>query len=164
MNVQNPRYAVFLSGLALATSAHGFRTCDTPDSQAYVASTRYVVGEIEFDGETGIAAGTETNYNYSNELADGGSECHVTYELSGSYVPGVEVFVLDATRTNYSPSCPSSSFEIDYPASRMYAMQMEFNEGGVALVSSADSGELVARGSWHAGRAMYKTPETCTIF
>lgn len=157
--------AVLLAGLAVtAADTWAFRSCQQPDSDAWAAATRYVVGEIDFDSETGRAAGTETTYNYANQYGEGVNECHVTYELSGSYVPGVEVFVLDATRTNYSPSCPPREFEIEYPPSRLYAMQMEFGDGGLAVVSSADSGEFLARGTWHEGRAMYKTDETCTIF
>lgn len=150
--------------LGWAQAASGFRTCDMPDSHAWSAATHYTVGEIAFDATTGTASGTETRYNYSNDTSQGGGECHVTYELTGTYDVGVEVFTLDATRTNYSESCAPALLGAEYPASRLYALQMAFSEDGTALVSSAASGEMLASGSWQAGRAVYKTAEDCTIF
>ncbi|MEE4143460.1 MAG: hypothetical protein V2I26_01560 [Halieaceae bacterium] len=153
-------------GLALiwASGASGFRTCETQGSDAWSASTRYTVGELTFDDATGYASGTETFYNYSNSYAAGPGECHVTYELSGSYVPGVEVFVLNATRTNYSDSCPHSLLRIEYPETLSHSFQMAYADDGSAVVNSADSGELVAGGSWQPGRAVFKTGEQCSIF
>lgn len=150
--------------LLWASSASGFRTCETADSDAWSATTRYTVGELAFDDITGSASGTETFYNYSNAYATGAGECHVTYELSGSYVPGVEVFVLNATRTNYSDTCPAGLLRIEYPATLSHSFQMQYESDGSALVNSADSGELLAGGSWQPGRAVYKTGEQCTIF
>jgi hypothetical protein len=148
----------------LVANANAFRTCDIADSHAYTAVTRYTVGEIDFDGASGLAAGTETTYNYANAAGGSTSECHVTYELHGNYVPGVEVFVLAATRSNYSPSCSSRGFELEYPADRLYSLQLEIDDVGRTVVSSADSGEFIARGSWGAGRAVYKTDEKCSYF
>jgi hypothetical protein len=160
-------YLVIVTAVALlwTTSASAFRSCEIPDSHAYRAFTRYVVGEIAFDESAGSANGTETTYNYTNQLVDGFSECHVTYELSGSYVPGQQgVFVLDATRTNFSDTCPSRFVEIQYPESRLYAFQARFGDDGHLVVSVAGSGEFLADGNWAAGRALYKTEEKCTIF
>jgi len=154
------------SGLALiwASSASAFRTCETQDSDAWSASTRYTVGELSFDDATGSASGTETFYNYSNTYAAESGECHVTYELAGSYVAGVEVFVLNATRTNYSDSCPPALLRIEYPETLSHSFQMEYASVGSAVVNSADSGEQLAGGSWQPGRAVYKTGEKCSIF
>ncbi|MBK6511134.1 MAG: hypothetical protein IPG06_18000 [Haliea sp.] len=96
------RILLYLGGFLIVLSANtvaAFRNCNTQDSDAWSASTRYTVGEISFDAASGLASGTETNYNYSNAHADGIGECHVTYELSGTYVPVVEVFVLNARRS-----------------------------------------------------------------
>ncbi len=152
--------------LALVWSANGsaFRNCGTQDSEAWMAATRYTVGELAFDDTTGFASGTETFYNYSNAYESGTGECHVTYELSGSYVPGVEVFVLSATRTNYSSSCPPALLHIEYPPTMTHSFQMEYAVDGSAVVNSADSGEPVAGGSWQPGKAVYKTGEQCSIF
>ena len=159
------RYALLVApALVLAAETHAFRSCGTDVGNAYSAATRYTVGEIDFDDTSGLAAGTETTYNYSNSAGDTATECHVTYELSGTYVPGVEVFVLDATRTNYSPSCPSRNLDMEYPPNRLYSLQLELNDGGRARVSLADNGEVFAQGSWGAGRAVYKTEEHCTYF
>ncbi|MCB1731016.1 MAG: hypothetical protein KDI21_11115 [Halieaceae bacterium] len=150
--------------LGWMSGASGFRSCDIADSYAWSASTHYTVGEIAFDAVTGTASGTETRYNFSNDASDGAGECHVTYELTGTYDVGVEVFTLDATRTNYSESCAPALLGVEYPQSRLYALQMAFGEDGTARVSSAASGEMLASGSWQAGRAVYKTPEECTLF
>jgi hypothetical protein len=147
-----------------AAGANAFRNCDVSESYAWSASTHYTVGEIAFDGITGTASGTETRYNFSNHATAGSGECHVTYELSGTYDAVVEVFTLDATRSNYSDSCPPELLGAQYPPSRLYALQMAFSEDGSARVSSAASGQLLASGSWESGRAVYKTPEECEIF
>ena len=150
--------------LVWASTAAGFRNCETEESAAWSASTRYTVGELAFDDATGSASGTETFYNYSNTYAAGAGECHVTYELSGSYVAGVEVFVLNATRTNHSDSCPPALLRIEYPETLSHSFQMEYENDGTAMINSAESGELVAGGSWQPGRAVYKTGEQCSIF
>ena len=150
--------------LLLAANANAFRSCDIGDSHAYSAATRYTVGEIDFDDASGLAAGTDTTYNFTNAGSETATECHVTYELTGNYVPGVEVFVLDGTRTNYSPSCPSRSLNTEYPPNRFYSLQLEVDNRGRARVSLADSGEVIALGSWGAGRAVYKTEEKCSYF
>jgi hypothetical protein len=155
-----------LAGFALlwASGADAFRTCLTQDSDAWSASTRYTVGELAFDDTTGLVTCTETFYNYSNTYDTGASECHVTYELTGSYVPGAEVFVLDASRSNYSESCPPALLRIEYPATLSHSFQMKPAEDGSAVVSSADSDAYLAEGSWQPGRAYFKTGEQCTIF
>jgi hypothetical protein len=144
--------------------AAAFRTCDVENSHAYAASTQYVVGEIAFDQMTGLASGTKTIYNYANQDAAGFTECHVTYELSGSYTPGAEMFVLDGRRTNYSAACPSKLVDLEYPTDLTYSLQMTFGANGTSTVSVADSGEFLASGSWEAGMTVYKTSESCTIF
>lgn len=151
-------------GLVLAGNAQGFRNCNTQDSHAWSAATRYTVAELDFDETTGSVTGTETIYNYSNAFSDGNSECHVTYELNGSYVPGVEVFIVDGRRTNYSDSCPGELLRVEFPAAVLHSMQMEYTEDGSAVVKTADSGEFLAYGSWEPGKATYKTGEQCAIF
>jgi len=151
--------AVLWHGGALA-----FRSCDTENSQAFSAATQYTVGELVFDQLTGTASGTKTIYNFANHYGDGRAECHITYELSGSYGAGSGTFVLDAKRTNFSTGCPQELIANDYPPDRTYALQMNFSESGAADVNYADNGELLARGSWEHGRTVYKTGEACTIF
>ncbi len=157
---------ILLSLLVLASAgpASGFRNCAAQDSEAWSASTRYTVGELAFDDITGRASGTETIYNYSNAYDSGPGECHVTYELSGSYVPGVEVFVLSGTRSNYSDSCPPALLRIEYPSDLLLSFQVRPAPDGTAVVSSADSGAYMADGSWQPGKAVYKTGEICSIF
>lgn len=154
------------TGLSLlwAGNAAAFRNCGVDDSAAWSATTRYAVGELDFDDTTGLASGTETIYNYSNTDQDGFGECHVTYELSGSYVPGVEVFVLSASRSNYSPTCPPALLGSQYPANMQHAFQMQHTEDGAAELNSADNGDFLAEGSWQSGKAFYKTGERCSIF
>ncbi len=156
--------AVISATLLWPAAAAAFRNCQIENSDAYLASTRYVVGEIEFDAVTGEASGTKTIYNYSNRRQDAFQECHVTYELSGSYSAGSGMFVLDARRTNFSQECPRDMIAETYPADRTYALQIDFDHSGSAAVSLADNGELFAQGSWEAGRTVYKTAETCTVF
>ncbi len=144
--------------------ASAFRNCGNEDSEAWSAATRYTVGELAFDDTTGLASGTETIYNYSNAYDTRLGECHVTYELSGSYVPGVEVFVLNGTRSNYSETCPPELLRIEYPADLLLSFQMEPAQDGSAVVSSADSGAHLADGSWQPGKAVFKTGEHCSIF
>mgnify|MGYP001826845049 FL=1 len=140
--------------------AHAFRACDSAYGDAYTAST-YTVGEFEFDFVTGLASGTQTTYNHPLAEAAGFSECHVTYALSGSYAPGSGTFVLEGERSSYSADCPANLIDADYPASRYIALQVLFLEDGSSEVSAADSGELVARGSWRPGQAHFKTEESC---
>ena len=158
--------AILVSSALLVVSgpASGFRNCGTEDSDAWSAATRYTVGEFAFDDTTGLASGTETIYNYSNIYDSHKGECHVTYELSGSYVPGVEVFVLNGTRSNYSDTCPPELLRSEYPADLLLSFQMQPAQDGSAVVSSADSGAHFAEGFWQPGKAMFKTGEHCSIF
>lgn len=150
--------------LTWASSASAFRNCETQDSDAWSASTRYTVGELAFDDTTGIASGTETIYNYSNTYAPGMGECHVTYELSGSYVAGVEVFVLSATRSNFSDSCPPALLSVEYPETKVHSFQMAHAQDGSAVLNNGDNGDFLADGSWQPGKAVFKTGESCSIF
>jgi hypothetical protein len=153
-----------LAAVTWSPAGAAFRNCEVENSHAWSASTRYMVGEIEFDPISGRASGTKTFYNYANHYENGADECHVTYELSGSYAPGSGTFVLEARRTNLSRTCPPGLVERDYPEDATYAFQMDFTPGGSAAINRADSGELLARGSWEDGRTVYKTGETCTVF
>lgn len=150
--------------LVEAGPASAFRNCGTENSEAWSAATRYTVGELAFDDTTGLASGTETIYNFSNSYETHIGECHVTYELSGSYVPGVEVFVLSGTRSNYSDTCPPELLRIEYPTDLLLSFQMQPAQDGSAVVSRADSGENFAEGSWQPGKAVFKTGEHCSIF
>lgn len=157
-------YVVLALNCSWAPGANGFRTCDQENSEAFSASTQYVVGEISFNRDTGIASGTETTYNYANRAFEGFSQCHVTYELSGSYESSTETFILDARRTAHSSTCPDFLIDLEYPSDQTYALQMTFDSGGASAVHRADSGEFLAYGSWEGGRTNYKTDEKCTIF
>lgn len=148
----------------LPTQASAFRACESENSEAYTASTQYVVGEIDFDPITGMASGTETTYNHSNTTFRDVGECHVTYELSGSFESASGTLVLDARRTNHSAACPPEYIATDYPAERLYALLIELAGDGSTQVHLADSGELIAQGEWKAGSTAYRTPETCTMF
>ena len=160
------RAILIVSSLTLiwSGSASGFRNCGTGDSDAWAASTSYTVGELSFDDITGLASGTETIYNYSNTYAATVGECHVTYELAGSYVPGVEVFVLSATRTNFSETCPPGLLHTEYPETMAYNFQMAPEADGSAVLNSGDNGDFLADGSWQPGKAVFKTGEQCSIF
>lgn len=147
-----------------AGEVSAFRNCAAEYSDAWSAATRYTVGELAFDDTTGLASGTETIYNYSNDYPSGAGECHVTYELSGNYVPGVEVFVLAATRSNYSDTCPSELLTVEYPAITLHTFQIEHAEDGTAVFNSGDNGAYLADGFWQPGKAVYKTGEQCSIF
>jgi hypothetical protein len=149
-----------VSGGAHSGGAHAFRACDNAYGDAFTAST-YTVGELEFDPVTGLATGTQTTYNHPLAEAAGFSECHVTYALSGSYTPVAGTFVLDGERSSYSADCPSHLIDADYPASRYIDLQMVFLEDGSSEVAAADSGELLARGSWRPGQTHFKTKESC---
>ena len=144
--------------------ASAFRTCDIENSYAFSATTQYMVGEIIFDWHDGSASGTKTIYNYANETEEGDSECHVTYELTGSYSPGSGTFVLDAHRTNASTACSLELLGSAYPEDRTYSFQMEFAGDGTVEVHHADNGDLFAEGSFENGKTVYKTPERCSIF
>lgn len=158
------------AGLAIVLTACflpealAFRNCAAEDSSAYAAATQYLVGELEFDAETASASGTQTIYNFANYYGEQGGECHVTYEFSGSYNPGSEIFVLSGDRSNYSPGCPQSLIEHSYPQQLNFDLQMRFNTDGSSLVQLADNGEVLANGSWSNGRTVYKTGEDCTLF
>ena len=155
---------VLVVSFAAAKNALAFRSCDAENSDAYTASTQYVVGEIAFDPITGIASGTETTYNHSNTAFEDFGECHVTYELSGSFESASGTLVLDARRTNHSAACPPDFIAVDYPAERLYALLIELGGDGSTLVHLADNGELIAQGEWSPGSTAYRTPETCTMF
>jgi hypothetical protein len=166
INVMTSRKSIFLAGgiaLAWAGGASGFRNCDMQDSDSWSAATSYMVGELSFDEVTGLASGTETLYNHSNTYVTG-EECHVTYELEGNYVPGSEVFVLSATRSSYSESCPPELLEAQYPANLQRNFQMAFAADGSARLNSADNGDFLAEGSWQRGSTTYKTGERCSMF
>jgi len=150
--------------LVAARPASGFRNCEAENSDAWAASTRYTVGELTFDEVTGLASGTETVYNYSNTYETGAAECHVTYELTGNYVAGVDVFVLAARRSNFSDSCPTAVLRSDYPPDLLLSFQLAHRDDGSAVLNQADSGEYLAAASWEPGRAVYKTGEQCSIF
>ncbi|MBK6741144.1 MAG: hypothetical protein IPG64_26475 [Haliea sp.] len=139
------RILLYLGGFLIVLSANtvaAFRNCNTQDSDAWSASTRYTVGEISFDAASGLASGTETNYNYSNAHADGIGECHVTYELSGTYVPVVEVFVLNARRSNHSDTCSDALLRVEYPSDRFHNLQVEQAPDGTAVVNNAGNGDF----------------------
>jgi hypothetical protein len=141
-----------------------FRSCAQENSDAYTASTQYVVGEIAFDPDTGNASGTETTYNHSNTSTTEPGECHVTYELTGSFESASGTLVMDARRTNHSISCSPEIIEASYPPERLYALLIELGGDGRARVHLADNGELIAQGEWSSGSTAYRTRETCTIF
>lgn len=152
------------SCLLWADAAGAFRSCDTANSKAFAAFTRYTVGELAFDATTGMAGGTETTYSYSNRAFEGFTECHVTYELSGNYEPVSKTFLLDARRSNHSSACPDALIDIQYPDQAVYAFQVIIPDSGNPVVLLADSGEFFASATWSDGRTAYKTNESCTIF
>ena len=156
--------ALYLAAAIGPWPAAAFRNCDVENSYAYLASTQYTVEEIEFDPVTAWASGTRTIYNYSNRQDHSFEECHVTYELSGSYAAGSGTFVMEGRRTNYSRACPPEMITETYPPALAYALQVDFGGDGATVVNLADNGDTLARGSWEAGRTVYKTPETCTLF
>lgn len=150
--------------LLCSPGAFAFRNCAAENSDAFSASTQYIVGEIAFDPDTGWASGTETTYNHSNRGFEGHTECHVTYELSGVFEATSGTLVLDGHRTNHSTSCSTEMIGALYPTERSYAIQIEFIGDGSTRVLFADSGELLARGDWSSGSTAYRTRETCDIF
>lgn len=156
--------AVFLISVLLSGRVAAFRTCEAENSHAYAASTQYTVAEIVFDEVTGLSSGTRTIFNYANQDGVGFTECHVTYELSGSYTPVAETFVFEGRRTNYSPACPLTLLEAEYPAYLRYSLQMNFAADGTSQVNIADNDEFLANGSWESGHTVYKTDENCSIF
>lgn len=141
-----------------------FRTCASENSEAYTASTQYVIGEIAFDSTTGLATGTETTYNHSNAGFQEFGECHVTYELTGSFESASGTLVLDARLTNHSATCPADFIAADYPDERLYALSIELAVDGSTQVHLADNGELLAQGEWSPGSTAYRTEETCSMF
>ena len=156
--------STLIFSLPWVNPAAAFRVCDTDNSYAFSAATQYTVGEITFDDTTGLVSGTETTYNYTNRDLEGLSECHITYEFSGIVESGSGTFVIDAQRTNYSPSCPDDLIDIKYPSQRRQVLQIKFETDGSSEVRSADSGELLTNAEWETGRVAYSTPEKCTIF
>ena len=158
------RLLPLLAAMLFADAALAFRSCDLENSEAFEARTRYVVGEIDFDAVTGAAGGTETTYNYSNRGEAGFTECHVTYELSGSYEPVSRTFLLNARRSNHSSVCPASLIKFRYPDELVYSLQVSFADDGEPVVLQAASGQFFAEATWSEGRTAYKTGEECTIF
>lgn len=141
-----------------------FRTCHSEVNESYAAHTQYIVGELDFNGVTGEASGTETIYNHSNRHSEGFSQCHVTYELQGSYEPISGTFVMDATRSNHSAICPAELIAARYPQRKGYFLQLQQAADGTARVHLATSGEFMADADLHTGRAAYRTDEKCTAF
>ncbi len=157
--------ALILTSMAsVALHANAFRSCDVEYSEAYLATTQYKVTELSFDFASGVASGTETTYNHSNNAASQSTECHVTYELAGSIEPVSGVVVLNAHRSNHSVSCPEVAVEQAYPTDRLYALVLEFNDDGRTQVRLADNGDLVATGDWAEGVTAFRTGEVCSLF
>jgi hypothetical protein len=154
----------FTAILLAHQSVSAFRGCGNGDSDAWSATTKYTIGELVFDNTTGMASGRETIYNYSNSYDALLGECHVTYELSGNYVSGVEFFLLDGTRSSYSNTCPDELLETEFPPDLLFSIQMQRTQDGSVTVTSTSSGQHVARGSWTSGSVYYKTDEQCQIF
>ena len=152
-----------LVALAWVDWAIAFRGCNTGDDGVYATATRYVVGEVTYEGATGQASGTETTYNHIDREFEGFTECHVTYELTGSYEASSGTLILDALRSNHSIECPADLIAATYPANQYYALQMQLQTDGEAEVRFADSGELLAKGRWGSGKMTYRTTEKCTI-
>ena len=155
---------ILISIAALPLHAKAFRSCDVEYSEAYLATTQYTVTELSFDAASGVANGTETTYNHTNSAESQSTECHVTYELSGSIEPVSGVVVLNAYRSNHSVSCQQAVVEQAYPAERLYALVLELNDDGRAKVRLADNGELVASGDWAEGFTAFRTGEICSLF
>ncbi|MEH6585906.1 MAG: hypothetical protein V7720_05065 [Halioglobus sp.] len=158
------RLLILSCTMFLSLQADAFRSCEVEHSDAYLATTQYSVTEIFFDVITGMASGTETIYNHTNDAEGDSIECHVTYELAGSIEPVSGVMVFDAHRTNHSVSCPVGEIAYNYPEDRFYSLLVEFSENGKADVRLADSGELIAGGDWSDGVASYRTGEVCSLF
>ncbi|MEP5569600.1 MAG: hypothetical protein ABJN62_17285 [Halioglobus sp.] len=148
----------------LSLPASAFRSCEVEHSEAYLATTEYKVTELSFDFSSGSANGTETTYTHSNNIDSESTECHVTYELSGSIEPVSGVVVLDAHRSNQSVSCRDDLVAQSYPQERLYSLVLEFNDGGRAQVRQADNGDLVATGDWAEGVTAFRTGEVCSLF
>ncbi|MEP4148443.1 MAG: hypothetical protein ABJL54_14595 [Halioglobus sp.] len=158
------RVLILVSAITLPLPATAFRSCEVEHSEAYLATTQYKVTELSFDFTSGEANGTETTYTHSNNADSESTECHVTYELSGSIEPVSGVVVLDAHRSNHSVSCQDGLVEQAYPADRLYALVLEFGEGGHAQVRRADNGDLIASGDWAEGVTAFRTGEVCSLF
>ena len=86
MNRQRVFTLIGFVACSLAGPALAFRSCPGADSDQLGAATQYMVGELSFDADTGLAGGTQTTYNYTSTTGEGGSECHVTYELAGNFL------------------------------------------------------------------------------
>ena len=156
-------YAISLF-IAGPESANAFRNCNVGDGTAWSATTEFRVGELVFNDATGSASGRETIYIFSNTYGEGLGECHVTYELSGSYVAGVDFFVLDGVRSSHSNACPRNILEAQYPLDLRFSIQMERQQDGSLVVNSASNESYIAHGNWKEGSAYYKTEERCKIF
>lgn len=158
------RLLTLTSVVFFSLPANAFRSCDVGHSDAYLATTEYKVTELSFDVTRGVAQGTETTYTHTNNSESDSTECHVTYELSGSIEPVSGVVVLDAHRSNQSVSCQQGLVEQFYPADRLYSLVLELGEGGRAQVRHADNGDLIATGDWTEGVTAFRTGEVCSLF
>ncbi|WP_133125990.1 hypothetical protein [Pseudohalioglobus lutimaris] len=160
-----PLLVAVLPGLGWHSSAMAFRNCDpNQDSSVFRGSSRYFIGELEFNESTGQTIGTETHYNYSNLDGSGVSECHVTYDISGFYEAASALFLLDARRSSQSAGCEQAFIDANYPEFTSYTLQVSFKSGGNVEVLRADSGETVGVGTWYEGSVSYKTQETCELY
>lgn len=147
------------------TTSMAFRNCDpSQDSYGFRGSSRYFIGELEFDKDSGLTLGTETHFNYTNLGSDGVVECHVTYEITGVYEAASALFLLDASRSGHSQGCESGFMESNFPESNTYTLQIVFKDNGSIEVRRADSGEAVGAGAWTEGSVSYKTEETCELY
>ena len=154
--------AASIALLAWPGTSAAFRNCPVEHSDAYRVESRYLVGELDYDAATRAAGGTETHYNFSNQHHSGVAECHVTYELSGTFAPESGLFLLEAARSSASHTCAPAFVEAEYPPYRSYALEVVFREDGGAELYRAEDGELLAIGDWRQGGLLsYKTPERC---
>ncbi len=160
------RPACTLLALAIGAppgAALAFRDCGVEDSGAWSALSRYVVGELGYDNDTGATSGTETHYNYSNLPPRGVVECHVTYELDGVFEAYNGAFMLEARRSNLSASCDPDFVAAEYPESMSYYLEVAVGEDGIAEMRRSDTGELYATGDWRSSGLAYKTDEQCSL-
>ena len=67
-------------------------------------------------------------------------------------LPGVEVFVLAATRSNYSDTCRRNCFTVEYPAITLHTFQIEHAEDGTAVLTAGTAGPTSPTGSGSRAR------------
>ncbi|KAA1189139.1 hypothetical protein F0M18_15800 [Pseudohalioglobus sediminis] len=157
--------ALIAASLGWHSTAQAFRNCDpSQDSTGFRGSSRYYIGELQFDAATGDTIGTETHYNYSNPGDDDIVECHVTYAITGVFDAAGQLFLLDAERSGFSRGCDSEFIAVNYPELTSYTLQVSRAEDDTVEVVRADSGEAVGEGNWHDGSVSYKTQETCELY